>query len=93
MSWGSRSLETTWDLLYIIVLGMLRDKARKLPEGSRPRPRRTAVRSSVRGAEKEGSPADWDGRASKGGLLLQGTPLLRPRFLKEGRGLGGGQGP
>ena len=38
MSWGSRSLETIWDLLYIIVLGMLRDKARKLPEGSRPRP-------------------------------------------------------
>lgn len=38
MSWDSRSLETTWGLLYIIVLGMLRDKVSKLPEGSRPRP-------------------------------------------------------
>lgn len=51
------------------------------------------ARSSVRVAEKEGLPADWDVRASEGGLLLQGTLLLLPRFLKEGRGLGEAKAP
>lgn len=75
---------------------MLRDKARKLPEGSRPRP--TLLKEQWPEAlsmllKKEGLPADWDGRASERGLLLQGTPLLLPRLLKEGRGLGEAKAP